>query len=215
VIIMKTRLFSFFIALALFAGVRQSPAQGTRFFRISGPAATSITAFNPDGTMVWSNALAGTNYNVQTASALAGTNWVDYVQLPVANSVNTNQLVVFNPPAGMAFIPGGWFTMGDTLDGSTAAIPTNVTVSAFYMDVYLVTISQWQGVYNWATANGYGFANVGYGKGANHPVLAVDWFDALKWCNARSQQAGLTPVYYTDQAFTRFIRMATMERRSL
>ena len=26
----------------------------------------------------------------------------------------------------------------------------------------------------------------------------MDWFDAVKWSNARSQQAGLTPVYYTD-----------------
>ena len=26
----------------------------------------------------------------------------------------------------------------------------------------------------------------------------VDWYDVVKWSNARSQQAGLTPVYYTD-----------------
>jgi formylglycine-generating enzyme required for sulfatase activity len=199
---MTNRLFSLFIGLALLAVVQQSPAQATQFFRISGPAATSITAFNPDGTMVWSNALANTNYNVQTASLVAGTNWVDYVQLPVANSVNTNKLVAFNPPAGMAFIPTGSFKMGDPLDGESDAIPVNVMVSAFYMDVYLVTLSQWQGVYNWAMPNGYVFANAGSGKAANHPVYLVDWFDAVKWCNARSQQAGLTPVYYTDKALT-------------
>src|SRR6202034_2320871 len=32
---------------------------------------------------------------------------------------------------GMAFIPAGEFTMGDTLDGESDAIPTNVYVSAF------------------------------------------------------------------------------------
>ena len=30
----------------------------------------------------------------------------------------------------------------------------------------------------------------------------MDWYDCVKWCNARSQQAGLTPVYYTDAGMT-------------
>ena len=30
----------------------------------------------------------------------------------------------------------------------------------------------------------------------------VDWYDVVKWSNARSQQAGLTPVYYTDAGLT-------------
>jgi formylglycine-generating enzyme required for sulfatase activity len=30
----------------------------------------------------------------------------------------------------------------------------------------------------------------------------VNWFDVVKWSNARSQQAGLTPVYYTDAGLT-------------
>jgi len=29
-------------------------------------------------------------------------------------------------------------------------------------------------------------------------VQTVDWYGCVKWCNARSQQAGLTPVYHTD-----------------
>ena len=52
---MKTKLRCMFIVLALIAGVHQAVAQGTRFFRISGPATTSIIAFNSDGTLVWSN----------------------------------------------------------------------------------------------------------------------------------------------------------------
>ncbi|HTX21907.1 MAG TPA: SUMF1/EgtB/PvdO family nonheme iron enzyme [Candidatus Aquilonibacter sp.] len=200
----ETKFHSLFIALMLFAGVHQAEAQVTRFFRISGPTATAISEFKPDGTMVWSNAQPGTNYTVQTVTTLlGGTNWVDYVQIPVTNYVNTNLLVSFNPPAGMALIPAGVFTMGDTLDGESDAIPTNVTVSAFYMDTNLVSYSQWQSVYNWATNNGYGFDDAGAGKAANHPVQTVDWYDVVKWCNARSQQAGLTPVYYTDAGLTR------------
>ena len=192
--------------LSLLVGVHQAAAQGTRFFRISGPAATTIAAFRPDGSLVWSNALTGTNYTVQTVTALpGGTNWVDYVQLRVTNGVNTNLIFAFNPPAGMALIPAGVFTMGNSIGDSdiTDANPTNVTVSAFYMDVNLVSYGQWQSVFNWATNNGYGFANVGAGRAANNPVQSINWNDAVKWCNARSQQAGLAPVYYTDAGLTK------------
>ena len=106
-------------------------------------------------------------------------------------------------PTGMALIPAGSFTMGDTLDGESDAMPTvSVTVSAFYMDTNLVSYSQWLSVYNWATSQGYGFVDAGAGKAANHPVQTVDWYDTVKWCNARSQQAGLTPVYYADAGLT-------------
>ena len=107
-------------------------------------------------------------------------------------------------PPGMALIPAGAFTMGNSIGDSdiTDANPTNVTVSAFYMDVNLMSYSQWKSVYYWATNHGYGFVNGGAGKAANHPVQMVDWYDCVKWCNARSQQAGKTPVYYTDAGFT-------------
>ena len=103
-------------------------------------------------------------------------------------------------PAGMALIPAGVFTMGNSIGDSdiTDAATVTANVSAFYMDVNLVSYSQWQTVYNWATNHGYGFVHAGLGKAANHPVQTVDWYDAVKWSNARSQQAGLTPVYYTD-----------------
>jgi formylglycine-generating enzyme required for sulfatase activity len=105
-------------------------------------------------------------------------------------------------PSGMALIPAGSFTMGDNLDGESDATPISVTVSAFYMDTNLVSYSQWQTVYNWATSHGYGFITAGAVKAANHPVQTVVWYDVVKWSNARSQQAGLTPVYYADAGLT-------------
>ena len=156
-------------------------AQETRFFRIAGPAATGITAFRSDGTLVWTNGQPGTTYVIQTVASLPGA-WVDYVQLPAHQVINTNQIVAFNPPAGMSFIPAGSFTMGDTLDGEHDAVPTNVYVSGFYMDNNLVSCSRWQAVYDWATNYGYSFANAGAGKALNHPVHTVDWGDCVKWC---------------------------------
>ena len=69
---MKNSVNSLIIGLALLAGVHHATAQEARFFRISGPAPTAIIAFNPDGTLVWSNALAGTTYTVQTVTSLSG-----------------------------------------------------------------------------------------------------------------------------------------------
>ena len=122
---------------------------------------------------------------------------------PISGSQNFYRLSQSAIRSGMALIPAGSFTMGDNLDGENDATPTvSVTVSAFYMDTNLVSYSQWQPVYNWAASHGYGFDNAGAGKAANHPVQTADWFDTVKWCNARSQQAGLTPVYYTDAGLT-------------
>ena len=45
-------------------------------------------------------------------------------------------------------------------------------------------------------------ATTGAGKGDTHPVQKVSWYDVVKWCNAKSEREGLTPVYYTNDAQT-------------
>ena len=68
------------------------------------------------------------------------------------------------------------------------------------MDKYDVTKALWDEVYNWATNHGYSFdyADSGQGKAANHPAHSLTWYDAVKWCNARSEKENKTPAYYTD-----------------
>ena len=111
-------------------------------------------------------------------------------------------------PLGMALVPAGSFVMGNVIGDPdiSNAPPTTVYVSAFYMDVNLVTWSQWVGLYAWATNNGYSFVNPGAGKAPNHPAQLMDWFDCVKWCNARSEQAGRTPVYYANANLTQVYR---------
>ena len=107
-------------------------------------------------------------------------------------------LTVVNAPAaptGFALIPSGSFTMGDALDGDSAAPTHIVTVSAFYMAQNLVTKSDWDTVRTWAISNGYTDLAAGSGKASNHPVQSVTWYQMVKYCNARSQKEGLTPVY--------------------
>jgi hypothetical protein len=130
----------------------------------------------------------------------AGADWSGHYSANVRFCVTADDAAT---PSGMALIPAGSFTMGDSLDGDTNALPLHtVYVSAFYMDKYDVTKALWDSVYQWATNHGYRFDNAGSGKAANHPVQTIDWWDAVKWCNARSEQEARVPAYYTNAAQT-------------
>ena len=47
--------------------------------------------------------------------------------------------------------------------------------------------------------------------GANHPVQTVTWYDCVKWCNARSEKEGKTPVYYMNDAQTAVYRTGDVD----
>ena len=93
-------------------------------------------------------------------------------------------------PQGLVQIPGGTNSGTDPDYGAYT-----LTVNTFYMDATEVTKTQWDTVYTWAVANGYSFSNAGSGKGTDHPVHTVNWYDCVKWCNARSEKDGKTPCY--------------------
>ncbi len=96
----------------------------------------------------------------------------------------------------IVYIPAGPFTMGRTSgDTDSNAPPVNVIVSQFHMGKNEVTKAEWDEVWTWAIDNGYTDLGAGAGKAYNHPVHSVNWFDIVKWCNARSQREGLTPCY--------------------
>jgi formylglycine-generating enzyme len=94
----------------------------------------------------------------------------------------------------MISVNGGTFTAGST----------PVTISSFYIDKYEVTYDLWTEVSTWALTHGYSDLPAGQNgsnpSGTNNPVTKVNWYDVVKWCNARSEKNGLTPVYYTASA---------------
>ena len=99
-----------------------------------------------------------------------------------------------SPSSGMVFVPAGF--------GRPDYAGYDVFTSAFFMDKFEVSLEIWVAVRNWATTNGYDFSSVGYATPSTHPISGISWYDAVKWCNARSQKEGLTPCYYTDAART-------------
>jgi sulfatase modifying factor 1 len=101
---------------------------------------------------------------------------------------------------GMVRIPGGSNSGTNPLADAESysdhyPASYSLTVSTFYMDAAEVTKGQWDTVYNWAVSHGYSFSNAGQGKGENHPVHTVNWYDCVKWCNARSEREGRSPCY--------------------
>ena len=198
-------------ALALATGVAAQAA---------APVITNITMVGATPRFGVQSDLGITN-QIQCRTNLSQTNWMVLTNLLVAQSpywfvdatappASQRFYRVAAPatPSGMALIPAGSFTMGNCMDPSegdaSPELPLHtVYVSAFYMDTNLVTYSLWTNVYQWATSHGYSFDYAGSGKAANHPVQMVNWYDVVKWCNARSEMEGLTPCYYTNASLSR------------
>ena len=82
-----------------------------------------------------------------------------------------------------------------TVQGGTQAMSMGTeTVDTFRIGKTEVTWAEWQEVRTEAATRGYDIAR-GVACASDHPVHTVNWFDAVKWCNLRSEIEGLTPVY--------------------
>jgi formylglycine-generating enzyme required for sulfatase activity len=108
---------------------------------------------------------------------------------------------------GFAFIPGGEFVMGDSLDRDSKAPWHPVNLSAFHIQTTEVSKEEWDEVRAWALlheypdlARGSGAGRAVFSEEGDYPVQTVTWFDVVKWCNAKSEMEELTPCYYLDAA---------------
>jgi sulfatase modifying factor 1 len=120
------------------------------------------------------------------------------------------------PKPELIRIPAGRLQMGDNLDQTGYSLPVHtVDLDEFYIDRYETMYAHWKRVYDWAVANGYQFddpgANGSLGKGNNLPVVLINWYDAVKWLNARSEKEGRTPVYYIDDAHAKVYRTGRVD----
>jgi formylglycine-generating enzyme required for sulfatase activity len=121
-------------------------------------------------------------------------------------------------------VPGGEFEMGDSYVepvqedlsgqkplvpyGNSARVPKEgaleetpvhrVSVAEFLLYRTEVSFGEWKRVKQWGEARGYAFEHAGEAVRDDCPVTGVSWYDAVKWCNARSELENLTPCYYTS-----------------
>jgi hypothetical protein len=69
------------------------------------------------------------------------------------------------------------------------------SVDTFEIGKYEVTFAEWTEVANWAVSHAYDLAGFGSASSIHNPVSSVNWYDVVKWCNAKSEMDGLAPVY--------------------
>ena len=135
----------------------------------------------------------------------AGRAWDNQRSEQMRFRITASDVISTAPPPGFSLIPAGSFLMGNqnvapddqNLPGERSH---RVTLDGFYMAKFELTKAEWDEVHAWAVTHGYEFANPGTGKAPDHPVFAMNWQDAVKWCNAKTEKegTGLTPCYTFD-----------------
>lgn len=65
----------------------------------------------------------------------------------------------------------------------------------FFMESTEVTFNECTHVREWGLGHGYTDLPAGSGSG-DKPVAEISWYDAIKWCNARSQLEQRNPAYF-------------------
>jgi formylglycine-generating enzyme required for sulfatase activity len=156
--------------------------------RISGSPGTRVTIqWATDIEGLWNNL---TNLYIGTDGAVAfdpsvGSELRFYRGYVTRNSLPTNMVIVPAGPFQMS-TPGGYAT---------------VKLSEFAVSKFETTKAEWDEVRLWGVNHGYEI-QPSNALGVLYPVTQVDWNDAVRWCNAKSEMEGRTPAYYTDANFS-------------
>ncbi|MCX6122430.1 MAG: SUMF1/EgtB/PvdO family nonheme iron enzyme [Ignavibacteriales bacterium] len=184
---------------------------------VSSPINLSWSCNDPDGDTLIYDVYRGTvnppttivatqessTYIIQNDLVVNATYYWKIVARDKKGAITSGPIWRFTTTATFSYvsIAGGTFT----------ARTTPITISSFKMDKYEVTYGLWTDVRNWALTHGYTNTDIPAGNNGNngtihHPVTQVNWYEVVKWCNARSEKEGLTPVYYTDSTQTTVYR---------
>jgi len=165
-----------------------------------------VVTTNGTTTLNWDTAITGPS-NIEHSTDLSG-----WTTISTNNSTGSFQHAVGGatkgfyklrwtpstppPTPSMVIVPGGTLPPSSQLAGTT--------VQTFRIAKYEVMWSEWQEVRAWAVENGYPeLVGAGAGSSASHPVQTISWYEAVQWCNAKSEREGLTPVYQVNGAVYR------------
>lgn len=126
---------------------------------------------------------------------LEGSNWDQAVFSQVKVRVTATSVSV---PAEMVLVEGGILETESSFDDLYGTV-----LESFYLSATETRWDDWQSVRTWAAVNGYDIGSIGSGCADDHPVHDLNWYDVVKWCNAKSEMEGLTPVYTVESGIYR------------
>ena len=152
---------------------------------------------------------SGQTFNVSSSNITLYALWVEF---------RATDYTIAGITFAMTAVPAITIFPTGTDDSGTGSVS-----NPYWIAQTQVTYELWSKVYEWATSNGYTFANVGV-EGSNdtggtgmtnqHPVTKINWRDAIIWCNALTEyynaQNGTSYacVYCTDITYGTPIRSA-------
>ena len=155
-----------------------------RFFNASIPSFTQITGWDWASTNSYVGAEAQEGWLITWFQSFPSDKSISFTREDVATDRYTP------PPAPFIQVQGGFLPAESEL--------ARTRVGQVQIASCEVTLSEWKNVRAWAMFNGYKFQNYGSAPGIKYPVNSVSWYDAVKWCNAKSEKDGLTPAYYVN-----------------
>jgi formylglycine-generating enzyme required for sulfatase activity len=171
----------------------RSSDEPTSVYGIVGlPVSYQLTAANTPSSFGNATALpAGLSLNA-TTGLISGTPMAagnSAVSLRATNAGFTGTAnVTFSIKSDLITVQAGTLPQSSALRGTP--------VSTFRIGTFEVTRSLWQIVRTWGIANGYtDLPSIEPGEFGSCSIQSVSWYDAVKWCNARSAMEGLSPVY--------------------
>ncbi|OHD54722.1 MAG: hypothetical protein A2Y33_01740 [Spirochaetes bacterium GWF1_51_8] len=141
-----------------------------------------------DSLAVWLNLFFGVPPVESTLSN--GAQWAIETNIIVQLEYNVSPMIG---------VKGGVFLMGDTWNkGESDEKPVHyVIVNSFKISRYEVTFHEYD---KFCFETGRPLPpDDGFGRGAR-PVVNIDWYDAVEFCNWKSLKEGLTPCYLIDKS---------------
>ena len=119
-------------------------------------------------------------------------------------------------------ISAGSFTMGDNKVQDDESPVHNPYLESFEISRFEITITEWEAIRSWAVHRGYSFSDPSKSPWSApywypevdwelFPMNKVNWYDAVKWCNAKSEYEGRSVVYYTDSNHSEIYRSGQVD----
>jgi formylglycine-generating enzyme required for sulfatase activity len=189
---------SFNLAAVPIPGRLMAPWQGSVNPKIGSFSGTLDVAASASGIKPGKAAVSGVLYPSAEVDTVVGAGLVKIPVVGKPGAFRTGAIVMAKKLPEISTIH---IEAGDLPTSSWSGVQS---VAAFRMGRTEITWSEFQTTRTWAAENGYDIGRVGAGNGPKQPVTNVSWHQALKWCNARSEQEGLAPVYKLGAGVYRF-----------
>jgi hypothetical protein len=102
-------------------------------------------------------------------------------------------------PWDVYWAPAGGTTFTNHTDDNKNWNTGEIMFTKINVDPEEITNEKWNVVAGWARDNGYpGLPDAPANAVEDEPRTGITFWEALKWCNARSERDGLEPAYYID-----------------